>query len=826
MSIGDPGKLNGAEAPQSGASTGGLTGVLARGRSNVGLQKQSTKLTLNEVTNSMAGKGLFGLDLHQLFEIRTQHGDISRFRPTDCDGSTVTRKVWAENDPRTRCIQVCVLCIAVWSVPFVCWRAAFHKVTCSPEGSCFEVDVLHMVLSGLYFVLVLVQHFNVSCIDDGLMCELFKPIAVAKHQVRRPQIWIDIVSCMDLPHQIYALATSSSVNIFSLLLQLFRIRQLIQTPSFLGYYNLFKILRLVVITFFTGHFCACLWWILLSSHDTFPEHVELTHFEQGQDVNEYIYVLFLAMQTVLARGPRALNGAEMAMASVVGILGTLLMAIVFGQMNGLVQSRNQLDSSHFEKVQSVKQALKNIAVPHSLRHRVIKYHEYIDGCHNDHASDSLFERLSGPLALELKLNIYHSLVTRAPFFQHASTEVIKNIVVSLQDAIYLPGDYVIRKGDVGREMFFIFRGTVEVVSAERVGVASLTAGLYFGEVALLTDRRRGAWVEAVSYCILAVLSKDDLDVILEDFPQALTALFRRMQEICHVSASISVDELRDRIFERFTSLDNAFQKMDVDNKLEIGILDFQRFVRRLGVDKTDAKLLFALIDKEGQTMLNLEAFKKGLQGNGDRTSRRPSGASRRPSSREATEEGGNEASNRQSKPAPRISVIQPSMPVAPTSTELQQSSALVTSSSQAAEPDLNDSAPPPAQVEPTTPATPATPASPVSYKQGTRQSLLGSGVYTGGRMSLLSPNKPMVDSSSQKTDTDSVRRSSLNVPGLEASNSGVSIRRGSDASLTSSRRGSKESQESNRDATRQSMQKRLSTCSVTSNNAIDRKSVV
>merc|ERR1719191_38871 len=215
-------------------------------------------------------------------------------------------------------------------------------------------------------------------------------------------------------------------------------------------------------------------------------------------------------------------------------------------------------------------------VPPGLRLRILKFHEYIDTMHNDGHSSNLFERLSGPLVLELKLNIYHSLVTRAPFFQNANLDVIKNIVVSLQDAVYLPGDYVIRKGDCGREMFFIFRGTVEVLNTERVALATLTTGLYFGEVALLTDRKRGAWVQAATYCILAVLSKDDLDVILEDFPQALTALFRRMQEICHISASISLDELKFRLLQRFRTLDDAFHKMDQDNKLEISIIDFQR----------------------------------------------------------------------------------------------------------------------------------------------------------------------------------------------------------------------------------------------------------
>merc|ERR1719326_1221217 len=97
-------------------------------------------------------------------------------------------------------------------------------------------------------------------------------------------------------------------------------------------------------------------------------------------------------------------------------------------------------------------------------------------------------------------------------------------------------------------------------------MALLLAGFYYGEVALLNGRPRSAWVMARSYCVLAVLQKDDLDIITEDHPEMLTALFQRMQQVCNVTASITLDELRERFIAKFRSVEEAFGRMDLDNR--------------------------------------------------------------------------------------------------------------------------------------------------------------------------------------------------------------------------------------------------------------------
>lgn len=71
---------------------------------------------------------------------------------------------------------------------------------------------------------------------------------------------------------------------------------------------------------------------------------------------------------------------------------------------------------------------------------------------------------------------------------------------AMQEASYEAGDLVCRQGDLGSIFYIIKQGAVTCTQADAKGkqheVARLTAGDYFGEIALLTSRPRQASVIA------------------------------------------------------------------------------------------------------------------------------------------------------------------------------------------------------------------------------------------------------------------------------------------------------------------------------------------
>ncbi|KAF9089725.1 hypothetical protein BGX23_006483 [Mortierella sp. AD031] len=115
----------------------------------------------------------------------------------------------------------------------------------------------------------------------------------------------------------------------------------------------------------------------------------------------------------------------------------------------------------------------------------------------------------------------HSAIRRVPLFQSCSSEVIHMLSLKVEPRTYNLGQTIIRRGEIGREMFFVTSGMVEVLSDDNLRVlARFRDGQFFGEIAVLLDVPRIANVKAVSQVDVFVLTKDNLEAVFQAVPGA------------------------------------------------------------------------------------------------------------------------------------------------------------------------------------------------------------------------------------------------------------------------------------------------------------------
>jgi NADH dehydrogenase len=81
---------------------------------------------------------------------------------------------------------------------------------------------------------------------------------------------------------------------------------------------------------------------------------------------------------------------------------------------------------------------------------------------------------------------------------------------------YADGEIIFQSGDVGDFLYVIAEGKVDVIKDD-VKITTLGAGEYFGEMALLSQKRRSATIKAVGACKILAIQKDDFQLLMAHF---------------------------------------------------------------------------------------------------------------------------------------------------------------------------------------------------------------------------------------------------------------------------------------------------------------------
>jgi NADH dehydrogenase len=110
-----------------------------------------------------------------------------------------------------------------------------------------------------------------------------------------------------------------------------------------------------------------------------------------------------------------------------------------------------------------------------------------------------------------------------------------------------PGDVIFHQGDLGDSVYVIEQGDCDVIKEEKGAartLATLHAGDYFGEMALLSDKTRNATIQARSAMEVLLIPKRDFDTLRRSVP-AFGEVFKelaRQRAAAHTPAPASAPQ--------------------------------------------------------------------------------------------------------------------------------------------------------------------------------------------------------------------------------------------------------------------------------------------
>ncbi len=352
---------------------------------------------------------------------------------------------------------------------------------------------------------------------------------VAK-QYMKGWFWLDLFATIPF-HLIFNVSAFIMLNRLLRFARLFRLAKLFSSSSSktlkrireLPFVNpsIMRLLMLVFWILIAGHLIACGWMFIGGNPG-------------GLDpATRYIEAFYWTVTTLTTIGYGDITPIENSLriyVMIIQLIGAGMYGFIIGNIANLIANIDVAKTQYKEKLERINTFLKYRNIPLSLQKRINDYYDYLWDNRRGYDESSVLSDLPKTLKTTVSLYLNREIIEKVPLFKGASEEFLTELILNLEPVIYTPGDYVVKKGEMGYDMFFISKGSIDVVSEdEKVVYATLSDGAYFGEIAILLSTPRTATIKAKDYCDLYSLHKDTFDQILQRFPDFASSIEKEAQ---------------------------------------------------------------------------------------------------------------------------------------------------------------------------------------------------------------------------------------------------------------------------------------------------------
>ncbi|CRL00491.1 CLUMA_CG013752, isoform A [Clunio marinus] len=472
----------------------------------------------------------------------------------------------------------------LYNIIFVVGRAIFWEIN---KKATFLWYFLDYLCDFIYFLDTIV-HCHEGYLEQGLLVRDAKKLR--QHYFSTSHWRLDLISMFptDLayvwwgPNQCSFDRVPCAVIVrINRLLRLPRMWEWFErTETATGYPNAFRICKVVLAILVLIHWNACLYFAISYAQGFGSDNwvYNLNGTQNASLTRQYIYSFYWSTLTLTTIGetPTPENETEYLFVVADFLAGVLIFATIVGNIGSMISNMNVARVEFQNRMDGVKQYMAFRKVGGELEARVIRWFAYTWAQSGALDEERVLAALPDKLKAEIAIRVHMDTLKQVRIFQDCEPGLLEALVLKLRLQVFSPGDYICRKGDVGKEMYIVKRGRLSVVADDGTTVlATLGAGSVFGEVSVLeiagnrTGTRRTANVRSIGYSDLFCLAKRDLWETLADYPEARASLTERGCQL------LRKDGLLDE-----TVFASAAQQQD---SLELGVSKLEVTVENLNV---------------------------------------------------------------------------------------------------------------------------------------------------------------------------------------------------------------------------------------------------
>ncbi|GCC26447.1 hypothetical protein chiPu_0004864 [Chiloscyllium punctatum] len=296
---------------------------------------------------------------------------------------------------------------------------------------------------------------------------------------------------------------------------------------------IYRVIRTTIYLLYSLHINACLYY-WASDY----EGIGATKWVYDGEGNSYMRCYYWAVKTLITIGglPDPQTVFEILFQLVNYFTGVFIFSIMIGQMRDVVGAATAGQTYFRNCMDNTVRYMNSYRIPRFVQNRVRKWYEFTWESQGMLDETELLVQLPDKMRLDIAIDVNYSIVSKVALFQGCDRQMIYDMLKRLKSVVYLPGDYVCKKGEIGREMYIIKAGEVQVVGGPdgKTVFVTLRAGSVFGEISLLSvggGNRRTANVVAHGFANLFILDKKDLNDILTHYPDSQKLLRKKAKKL-------------------------------------------------------------------------------------------------------------------------------------------------------------------------------------------------------------------------------------------------------------------------------------------------------
>uniref|UniRef100_A0A671YIF9 Voltage-gated inwardly rectifying potassium channel KCNH2 n=1 Tax=Sparus aurata TaxID=8175 RepID=A0A671YIF9_SPAAU len=431
-----------------------------------------------------------------------------------------------------------ILLLVIYTAILTPYSAAFllndqeEVVMQSCIYSCSPLNVVDLIVDIMFIIDILIN-FRTTYVNSNDEV-VSHPVRIAVHYFKG---WflIDMVAAIPFDLLIYRSGEETTTLIG--LLKTARLLRLVRVARKLDRYSEYgaAVLFLLMCTFaLIAHWLACIWYAIGSVErsgsigwlHTLGDQLGKQYNDsiQGPSIKDkYVTALYFTFSSLTSVGFGNVSpntNSEKIFSICVMLIGSLMYASIFGNVSAIIQRLYSGTARYHTQMLRVREFIRFHQIPNPLRQRLEEYFQHAWSYTNGIDMNAVLKGFPECLQADICLHLNRTLLQNCKAFKGSTKGCLRALAMKFKTTHAPPGDTLVHAGDVLTALYFISRGSIEILRGDVV-VAILGKNDIFGEPINLYSRpgKSNADVRALTYCDLHKIFREDVLEVLDMYPE-------------------------------------------------------------------------------------------------------------------------------------------------------------------------------------------------------------------------------------------------------------------------------------------------------------------